>query len=243
MATNLQYIETQCPRRALSRAFTLIELLVVVAVIAILAGLLLPALANGKAKARNVQCLDQLRQWGVAMHMYANANEDAIPRRGQGVRPLARLDRPEDWFNALASELSQPAFGGWIENAGANSNSPPPLYNCPEAKPAPGRYFLSYAMNMYLSPWNLPEPHQVSEVPAPAKVVFLQDGGIGYCSAFPAVAEYSPQARHRGRANLVFVDGHAESFKGDDIGCNTGVIRNSNVVWQFDTNLTVGGNQ
>ncbi|MGZ4961470.1 MAG: prepilin-type N-terminal cleavage/methylation domain-containing protein [Limisphaerales bacterium] len=225
------------------RAFTLVELLIVVAVIAILASLLLPALASGKSKARSTQCLDQLRQWGIALHLYASANEDAIPRRGQGVRPLSNLDRPEDWFNALAPEVNQQAFGAFIKSAGPNTNSPPPLYVCPDAKPAAGRYFLTYAMNMYLSPWNLPEPHETSKVPTPANVVFLQDGGVGYCSAFPAVAEYSPQARHRQRANIAFVDGHAESCKGDDIGCNTGIIKRSDVVWQFDTNINVGNNQ
>jgi prepilin-type processing-associated H-X9-DG protein len=221
----------------------LVELLVVIAIIAILAALLLPVLASGKAKARSAQCIDQLHQWEIAMHMYANANSDAIPRRGQGVRPLSNLDRPEDWFNALAPEVSQPAFGAFIKSAGTNTNSPPPMYVCPDAKPAPGRYFLTYAMNMYLSPWNLPEPHEVSKVPSPAKVVFLQDGGVGYCSAFPAVGEYSPQPRHRGRANLNFVDGHVESFRADDIGALTGRILTSNAVWQFDTNVNVGSGQ
>jgi prepilin-type processing-associated H-X9-DG protein len=221
----------------------LVELLVTIAIIAILAALLLPALAASKAKARSTQCLDQLHQWSIALQMYATANEDAIPRRGQGVRPLTQLDRPEDWFNALPPEANQPAFGTWIANAGANSNSPPPLFNCPDAKPQLGRYFLSYAMNMYLSPWNLTEPHHLSKIPSPAKVVFLQDGGVGYCSAFPAVAEYSPQARHRQRANIAFLDGHVESCKGDDIGCNTGVIKRADVMWQFDTNVSVGSNQ
>ena len=161
--------------------FTLIELLVTIAIIAILAALLLPALSSGKAKARSSQCLDQLHQWGIALQMYVNANDDAIPRRGQGVRPLAQLDRPEDWFNALAPEVSQPAFGTWVKNSETNANTPPPLYVCPEAKPLPGRYFLTYAMNMYLSPWNLAEPHHLSKVPTPAKIVFLQDGGVGYC--------------------------------------------------------------
>lgn len=221
--------------------FTLIELLVAIAIIAILAALLLPALGNSKAKARSTQCSDQLHQWQIALQMYANANEDAIPRRGQGVRPLAQLDRPEDWFNALPPEANQKAFGDYIKSAGADTNSPPPLYNCPDAQPKPARYFLSYAMNMYLSPWHLAEPHHLSKVPSPAKIVFLQDGGVGYCSAFPAAAEYSPQPRHRARANIAFLDGHSESCKGDDIGCNTGVIKRPDVIWQFDTNLNVGG--
>src|ERR1039457_7102154 len=88
-------------RRHSSAAFTLVELLVVIATIAILAALLLPALAQGQAKAKSAQCLSNLRQWGLAYRQYADDNKDFLPRRGQGVQPLAQIDRPEDWFNCL----------------------------------------------------------------------------------------------------------------------------------------------
>ncbi len=60
-------------------AFTLVELLVVIAVIGILAALLLPSLAQGKQKALQTQCVSNLKQIGIAIHMYAGENHDTLP--------------------------------------------------------------------------------------------------------------------------------------------------------------------
>jgi prepilin-type N-terminal cleavage/methylation domain-containing protein len=131
-------------------AFTLVELLVVIAIIALLAALLLPALSQAQAKARSTQCLSNLRQWGLAFRQYADDNKDYLPRRGQGVQPLAQIDRPEDWFNALPSYFaSHPYQQIFAANGKPRCSS---VFVCPAASDPGSNHFLPYGMNMNLCP-------------------------------------------------------------------------------------------
>ena len=65
-----------------SRGLTLMELLVVIGVIGVLAAMVLPAVARTKAAGGAVVCLNNLKQWGLATHLYAEDNDDFLPPEG-----------------------------------------------------------------------------------------------------------------------------------------------------------------
>jgi prepilin-type N-terminal cleavage/methylation domain-containing protein len=115
------------PEAGFTRAFTLIELLVVIAIIAILAALLLPALANAKAKARQTACLSNTKQIGLSLNLYSDDYDSTFPPASLSAASLALLpNSPGIWTKFLGPYLPQRGAGPTaIEST---------LFVCPSAR-------------------------------------------------------------------------------------------------------------
>jgi prepilin-type N-terminal cleavage/methylation domain-containing protein/prepilin-type processing-associated H-X9-DG protein len=183
------------------RGFTLIELLVVIAVIAILAAVLLPALSTAKARGWSIRCLANLKQIGVAAHMYTEDHENFLP---------VTAHQGNSWVASLKY---------YVINT--------EIYRCPKDKNQIRPY--SYAINDFLLPpppgssWT--NFNRIDAIPFPTDTVLMLECADNYTSsdhfhfADPDDPfDYTPTSfkaqvavfRHLNAANYLFVDTHAE---------------------------------
>jgi prepilin-type processing-associated H-X9-DG protein len=206
---------------------TILELLVSVSVITMLAALLLPAVLQGRAVARRTACQANLRQWLLAVHMYADAHDGRLPRRGQGVQPTTVLHRQADWFNALPPIMHSEPYVQLVQQLPSPRARLNGVWICPEAiEPEEETYqraqaYFPYGMNMTLSTWLSPQPDHIERVGPKQTLVFMADSKGPFCSVLPSAADYRPMDRHFGTVNLAFLDGRVEPFVGEDIGNGT----------------------
>lgn len=184
------------------QGFTLIELLVVIAVIAILSSLLLPALAQAKARALAASCMNNLKQLGLATQIYADENEGFVLID-------APLDPTMTWGRVLSSN----------QNFGARD-----LFVCPVYEPKRfTNWFQTYGVRQdpprEVTSGMFGNLLRVGQVERPLDYLHLSDTtsrgrqGLGAHQFyfFRVASEEEVHARHGRNANGFFLDGHVEA--------------------------------
>jgi len=212
-----------------SRAFTLVELLVVIAIIGILAAMLLTVVSQVRSRVQAVCCLNNLRHWGNATHIFALDNDGLLTKDGA----LDGSSVSSAWYIDLPRALSQPTYHEMPWRTNANIDPGNSIWICPSnPRRSNGKNLFHYCRNELIDGTGTDE-HRVKleDLPRPASIVHLFD-----TRHEPAIGTWSyvhTNLHNRG-AQFVFLDGHAARFKNTeywDSRHNKGITNNPALVW------------
>jgi prepilin-type processing-associated H-X9-DG protein len=211
-----------------------------VSIISILAAVLMPAVMHSRAATRRTVCQSNLRQWALAVRMYADTRHGKLPYRGQGGQPTTRLNSPSDWINALPVFAESPTYWELVSSDQRPKPGDSTIWMCPDAerlavpppKPYDERTFFAYGMNMALSTPYMGRPDNINKLGELQTMVFMADGLGPYCSVLPHKSDFTPVARHSGgTVNIAFMDGRVQPYSGEEVGCRIGDPARPDVRW------------